>query len=310
MIASLQEQLTAALANKATLQARILAESNTITQTQASIDLYNADNVKLNNQINQINSNKDSLQSNYQSLESKAQDLKNTISAYQAQQAQYTSQISILKSQLQQATLNTDPSTLNAVQQTITNLNITIPALKQQIDYVKFNCNGVVNYTVSTLNGTITYTFASSVFSTYVTNEYGANNTNAAQSQLGPISKVTLTPITIFAPAWTSQFGSSFSNDLQNINATSAQPNSYFFASDFSCSSTSTLSSGQGKVKSIVANYVTIDSSDGTTVTAILGACSNVLLLNEDKPKVSNRIYWRGLAIGTSTVQVYSALFF
>lgn len=175
---------------------------------------------------------------------------------------------------------------------------------------MKFNCNGAVNYTVSTLDGTITYTFSSSVFSTYVTNEYGKNNTNAAQALLGPISKVTLTPVTIFTPAWVSQYGASFTTELQTINATAAEPNSYFFASDFSCSSTKPLTSGSGIVKSIVANYVTITVAGGATTTAILGACSNILLLNQQQPKVGNNVYWRGLAVGTSTFQVYSALFF
>ncbi len=281
LIASLQQQLATAQANKVTLQARILTQANTITDTQKSIDFLNADNVNLNNQINAIKTNKDVLQSNYQSLEAQAQDIKNTIASYQAQQAQYTSQISVLKAQLQQANLNTDNTALLAVQQVISNLNLTIPTLKQQIDYVKFNCNGAVNYTVSTLDGTITYTFASSVFSTYVTNEYGKNNTNAAQALLGPISKVTLTPVTIFSPDWVTRFGASFTTELQAIDATAAEPNSYFFASDFSCSSTKPLTSGSGVVKSIVANYVTITVSGGATVTAILGACSNILLLNQ-----------------------------
>jgi uncharacterized phage infection (PIP) family protein YhgE len=310
LIASLQQQLANAQANKVTLQARILTEANTISDTQKTIDYLNADNVNLNNQINAINDNKDVLRANFQSLEGQAKEIKNTIASYQAQQAQYISQISILKAQLQQANLNTDDIALTAVQQTIANLNLTIPTLKQQIDYVKFNCNGAVNYTVSTLEGTITYTFASSVFSTYVTNEYGKNNTNAAQALLGPISKVTLTPVTIFTPAWVSQFGASFASDLKAINATAVEPNSYFFASDFSCSSTRPLSSGSGVVKSIVANYVTITVAGGATVTAILGACSNILLLNQQQPKAGNNVYWRGLAIGTSTFQVYSALFF
>ena len=336
LIASLEQQLATARSNRVTLQARILQQSQTLTDTQKNIDFLNADNVKLNNQINAIIANRDILQSGYQSLEAQAQDLRSTIASYQAQQAQYTSQISVLRSQLQQATLNTDTTALNTLQQTITNLNSTIPALKQQIDFVKFNCNGAVNYTVSTLNGTITYTFASSVFSTYVTNEFGRENTNTAQSLLGPVSKVTLTPVTIFAPAWVSQFGASFTTDLQNLNtnsgssASSASSGSsgssgsgssvttptpidaapYFFASDFSCSSTRPLTSGSGIVRSIVANYITISVAGGQTVTAILGACSNILLLNQSQPRVGNNIYWRGLTIGTSTFQVYSALLF
>lgn len=310
LIANLQAQLLAAQKNKDALSARILLQANTITQTKTKIDLLNADNVNLNNQIAQINTNKNNLQSNYQSLEANAQDLKNTIAAYQAQQSQYSSQITILKNQIQQATLNLDPTPLNAVLQTIDNLNSTIPALKQQIDYVKFNCNGVVNYTVSTLNGIITYTFSSSVFSTYVTSEYGKANSNAAQALLGPISKVTLTPVTVFSPTWVSQFGASFTNDLKAINTGDSNPTSYFFSSDFTCSSTSVLSTGSGVVKNIVANYITVTQSSGATATVILGACSNILVLNENTPKIGNSIYWSGVSIGGSTFNVYSALFF
>ena len=311
LIETLKAQLIAAENNKVTLQARILLQSNQVTDAKNKVDLLNADNVRLNNQVNAINENKGLLQNNYQSLETNAQNIKNTIAAYQAQQAQYTSQITLLKNQIQQASLNLDTTSLNAVRQSISNLNSTIPSLKQQIDYVKFNCNGVVNYTVSTLNGTITYTFASSVFSTYVTSEYGQANSNAAQALLGPISKVTLTPTTIFTPSWVDLYGASFSNDIKLVSQQDTNlPTTSFFASDFQCLSTSTLTSGSGIVKQIVANYITVTMSDASSATLILGACSNVLLLNQNAPKIGNNVYWRGLQVGGSTYQVYSALLF
>jgi len=323
LIASLEQQLATAKQNKVALQARILQESAFALTTQQRIDFLNADNVNLNNQINSINNNKAILQNNYQSLETQAQNIKNTISAYQALQAQYTSQISILKTQVQQASLNLDPSTKITVEQTIASLNSTIPALKQQIDYVKFNCNGVVNYTVSTLNGTITYTFSSSVFSTYITNEYGLPNSNAASAFLGPISKVTLTPITIFTPAWVDLYGASFTKDISLFNAissntattngvstTSAVPSSYFFVSDFSCSSTATLASGAGVISSINSNLIQVSLKTGGSAVLTMGACSNILLLNVNVPKVGNNIYWRGLQLSSNTFQVYSALIF
>jgi hypothetical protein len=133
-----------------------------------------------------------------------------TISARQAQQHGYQSQIDTLNAQILQlnGNLNTAPIvTLNA---TILNLEASTPALKQQIDYVKFNCLGVVNYTVQTLNGQITYTFGSSVFSTYVTQQYGQSSANTAQALLGPISNVSLTPTTVFNPTWVSTYGESF----------------------------------------------------------------------------------------------------
>lgn len=72
LIASLQQQLATAQANKVTLQARILTQANTISDTQKTIDFINADNVNLNNQINAIKANRDVLQSNAQSLEFQA----------------------------------------------------------------------------------------------------------------------------------------------------------------------------------------------------------------------------------------------
>lgn len=213
-----------------------------------------------------------------------------------------------MKSQLQHDTANTDPNNLNAVLATIANLNSTIPTLGQQIDFVKFNCNGAVNYTVRTINGTITYTFATSTFSTYVTNEYGLPSTNAAQAQIGPISNVALTPINIFSPSYVNLYGSSFATELQSINSTNA-PSNYQFTSDFSCSASQSLVSQSGVVKAIDTNLFTVALSNGTIVYLTLGACSNIMILNSLVPKVGNTIYWKGNQFGNS-YQVISALCF
>jgi len=68
LITSLQQQLAAAQNNRDLLSARILVETTNITSITQQIDYLNADNVKLNNQINLINSNKTTLQASYQSL--------------------------------------------------------------------------------------------------------------------------------------------------------------------------------------------------------------------------------------------------
>jgi len=187
-------------------------------------------------------------------------------------------------------------------------LQSSIPSLQQQIDYVKFNCLGVVNYTVSTLNGAISYVFGSSSFSTYLTGQYGAPNTNTAQALLGPISNITLTPVTIFGSNWTNLYGQPFAKDLSlvNPNATSI-PN--FFVSDFSCTSPSTLASGNAVVSKISTNVVSATLGDKNPVNLILGACSNVLVLNSVVPKVGTNIFWNGLKVSPNTYQVYSALF-
>lgn len=79
--------------------------------------------------------------------------------------------------------LNTRP--ISKLESTVTSLSAEIPSLQKQIDFVNFKCVGVVNYTVQTLNGQITYTFDSSVFSTYVTEAFGTENSNSAQNFLG-----------------------------------------------------------------------------------------------------------------------------
>lgn len=68
LIETLKAQLIAAENNKVTLQARILLQSNQVTDAKNKVDLLNADNVRLNNQVNAINENKGLLQNNYQSL--------------------------------------------------------------------------------------------------------------------------------------------------------------------------------------------------------------------------------------------------
>lgn len=191
---------------------------------------------------------------------------------------------------------------------TITSLTNSVPSLKQQIDYVNFNCLGVVNYTVQTIDGTIKYVFGSSLFSTYVTQQYGIPNTNAFQALLGPISSVTLTPITIFNTDWATTFGEAFQKDLALINP-NATNTSNFFISDFSCSSNAGLSSNNGVVTRIAANVVYATISDKSSVVLILGACSNVLVARNTLPGVGQNVFWTGLKISSNTYQVHSALF-
>ena len=124
-------------------------------------------------------------------------------------------QIDTLNRQIGELTGNLDTAPLAKLNQTVIHLENSVPSLREQIDYVRFNCLGVVNYTVQTLNGSVTYTFGTSVFSTYVTQQYGQQNSNRAQALLGPVSKVTLTPATVFDKAWSQAFGQSFATDLQ-----------------------------------------------------------------------------------------------
>ena len=213
-----------------------------------------------------------------------------------------------LNSQIQQTSNNLDTTPVIILNSTINNLQASIPSLQQQIDYVKFNCLGVVNYTVNTLNGAISYVFGSSSFSTYITGQFGSVNTNTAQALLGPISNITLTPVTIFGSEWVNLFGQPFAKDLSLVTATATQtPN--FFISDFSCSSNSVLTSGNAVVTQISTNVIYASLSDKSSVTLVLGACSNVLVLNNVTPKVGTNIFWNGLKVGANNYQVYSALF-
>ena len=103
----------------------------------------------------------------------------------------------MLRNQIRDIQNNNDQEKLIEIQQHVESLRGRIPALREQIDYVRFNCNGVVNYTVSTLDGTINYIFGRTAFSTFVTNEFGQESSNAADAFLGPLSNITLTPISI-----------------------------------------------------------------------------------------------------------------
>lgn len=133
------------------------------------IDSLNAKNVALNNEINAINNNKATLMANYQAIETRAEGLRNTIKAYTSQKDKYLAQIQTLEAQVLQINGNLDISPIVSLNSTIESLKGSTPSLKQQIDHVKFNCLGVVNYTVQTLNGAVSYIFGSSLFSTYVT---------------------------------------------------------------------------------------------------------------------------------------------
>jgi hypothetical protein len=150
--------------------------------------------------------------------------------------------------------------------------------------------------------------FGSSSFSTYITGQFGSSNTNTAQTLLGAVNDITLTPVTIFGSDWVNLFGQPFAKDLSLVTASSVQiPN--FFISDFSCSSNSVLTSGNAVVTQISTNVIYGSLSDKSSVVLVLGACSNVLVLNNVTPKVGSNIFWNGLKVNGNTYQVYSALF-
>ena len=307
LIATLEEQLRKAISDRDGLQARILAQQARIAATQAQIDVVNAENVGLNNQIALISQEKDTLLVNAQSLEAQAQNLKNTIASYEAQQSQYNSRIVVFRTQIRDIQNNADDSSLRTVLQHVDSLRGRIPSLREQIDYVRFNCNGVVNYTVSTLDGTIRYTFGRSSFSTFVTNEFGEANSNAASAFLGPISNVTLTPVTILDARWVELFGQAFRTDLQAIS-NGIQTNTFRFLSDFSCSGEGPVSSGAGTVVLIEPNLVRVRLSNNEEVDLLLAACTNILLLNTDAARIGGIAYWRGVENSDGSVQAYSVL--
>ena len=309
------KQLEAARNNKANLEGRILKQKVQEVNLRTAIDAYNADNVRLNNQIEFINTQRQTLQARFQALEIQASNIKNTITAYQAQRQQYLTQINNLRGQVNVILLNTDQDNLQNLVLLISNLKNSIPTIRGRIDNIGFNCNGAVNYTVSTLDGTITYTFANSAFRTYVTNEYGSANSNAAQAFLGQISNVTLTPITVFSQEWINRFGRPFDRELTRISSdtsttglTAVTRTNNQFLTDFSCIATSDLEYATGVVRSITATSITAALKDGTIVNLALGACSNILLLNQSEAKVGNTIFWRGPKVAPNGYQVYSAL--
>jgi len=232
--------------------------------------------------------------------------------SYQAQQNQYQAQINTLNAQLAQLNA-TDTNPQSTLSTTISTLQSTIPSLQQQIDYIKFNCLGVANYTTNTLNGSISYTLGPSSFSTYMSGQYGAPNSNTAQALLGPITNITLTPASILSSTWTTLYGQPFAKDLALASAsTIATPN--LFVSDFTCSSLlaggSPLAggSGNGVVKQISGNVVSATAGDKSEVTLALGGCSSVMV-NNLMPRVGRNVFWSGLKLANGTYQVYSALF-
>jgi hypothetical protein len=70
------------------------------------------------------------------------------------------------------------------------------------------------------------------------------------------------------------------------------------------------LASGAGIISEIQSNIIHVSVKGGSPAILTMGACSNILLLNQNVPKVGNNIYWRGLQLPNNAFQVYSALIF
>ena len=82
-----------------------------------------------------------------------------------------------------------------------------------------------------------------------------------------------------------------------------------FFISDFPCQSNVELKSASGVVSSITANVLHVTTQSGEQDVLILGACSNILVLNAQIPRIGSNVFWNGRFITSNTYQVYSALF-
>jgi hypothetical protein len=82
-----------------------------------------------------------------------------------------------------------------------------------------------------------------------------------------------------------------------------------FFITDFACQSNVEINSSRGVVSSIEANVVQITGQNGEQQVLILGACTNILVLNNAIPSIGSNVFWNGRLVTSNTYQVYSALF-
>ena len=166
--------------------------------------------------------------------------------------------------------------------------------VRQKIDQLDLQCNGVININVQVLDTKdIMYSFNSTQFQSYFNGFYGIDAySNFVSSNKNPA--VSLYGYNIFSDQWASTYGRPYLSDIQSAYST-GMITDYSFNSDFQCSNYQNLINLNGRINRIEGNTIYATDGKGKIYELQLGACSRVNGINQYFPSTQNQISWRGV---------------
>lgn len=265
-------------------------------KSQARLKEVQTEIAGLDLRIKNILADKDKLKNISNNLEREVDQIKARISLNEKREADLINKITDYKIQISGQQLKLEPSELNNINDMIVLLSGEVKNIRQRIDQLDLQCNGVVDIKVTSLTSNdLVYNFNPTQFQSYFNGFYGINAySNFIQVYKDVAGPLNVYGYNIFSDQWAQTYGKPYETDVQ-LAYTNGLITDYSFSSDFQCSNYQSLINGSGKINNISGNLVLVADRDGKIFELQLGACSRINGVNQQMPKVGNSIEWRGV---------------
>lgn len=260
-------------------------------KSQARVKEVQVSIAELDLMIKNILADKDKLKNIANNLEREVDQIKGRISLSEKREADLINKITDLKIQISGQQLKLEPSELNNINDMINLLSKELGNIRQKIDQLDLQCNGVIDIKINVLTSNeLVYTFNPTQFQSYFNGFYGinayANFIQVYKDVSGPLNVYSYN---IFSDQWAQTYGKPYESDVQ-LAYNNGLITDYSFTSDFQCSNYQSLINGSGKINNISGNTVLVADSTGKVYELQLGACSRINGVNQQMPKVGNSI--------------------
>jgi predicted nuclease with TOPRIM domain len=295
-IQELQDKLIKAQAERVNFIKRVAETKSFLDKSQARVKEVQTEIAELDLRIKNILADKDKLKNIANNLEREVDQIKARISLNERREADLINKITDFKIQISDQQLKLEPSELNNINDMIVLLNGEVRNIRQRIDQLDLQCNGVIDIKVISLTSNdLVYTFNPTQFQSFFNGFYGINAySNFIQVYKNVAGPLNVYGYNIFSEQWAQSYGKPYETDVQ-LAYNNGLITDYSFSSDFQCSNYQSLINGSGKINNISGNLVLVADKDGKIYELQLGACSRINGVNQQMPKVGNSIEWRGV---------------
>lgn len=163
-ISELEDKLTKANIERDNYNKRVIETQEFITQSLARVESMKQEITKLNLKIKEIISITDSLKKNSKGFEREVDGIRNKIKINERRETDLISKITDVKLLISKQELNLEPSELDNINEMIKLLNNEIPTIREKIDQLSLQCNGLNNVDTEVIDSKLVLKFQPSDF--------------------------------------------------------------------------------------------------------------------------------------------------
>jgi predicted nucleic acid-binding Zn-ribbon protein len=294
LIRDLENQLNAARTRREFILSSIERSEKIISENEKKIAEARSKIESLEKEIEALRDKADSIRRRCTELEIQLERLRTDLRIAEAKEDRINEQIDALNARIavEEAKLvEDDLATLREMVERLSNL---VPGIEREIDRQYYYCYGEGSVQVEQTGGVVVYIVRGESFGNYLLSVYGesvkAGNVRSGDQRLYRVN--------IFSAAYTSKFGYPFASSA-------FQSSDLSFNGDFSCLNHSALRAGQGEIRSISGNRITVATAEGD-IELRMGACTRVEC-SKLLPEAAMKIAYRGVPSFAGGYNIYGA---